>query len=304
MQKQKKEPGYLSYALANYSRYKAESPFLTNPKGEVLLAATPEKLKGILADLLKNAMKINYVGNKDAAKVKEMLAVLKPSIKAPKKINLAPLSYEKPEINFLNHDSVQTHIRMEFPGEVYDIKNEALYMLFNEYFDGSLGSVVFQEIRETRALAYSAWSRFFPRGEKGLKNLMICSLSTQADKTIEAMEVFHDIVYNFPLSEKRFQVAKGALLKQLQTKRLSFRSRLGTIQNWEDVDYVGKDPNQMFIEQIQKLTSKDLMNFVKEKVYGKKFVISIVGDKKRIDLKKLEKFGKVTEVELKDIFAE
>jgi zinc protease len=92
------------------------------------------------------------------------------------------------------------------------------------------------------------------------------------------------------------------LLTQLKTNRLSFRSRLSTIQNWEELGVTGKDPNQMHLAQIETLTLDDLKKFVETKIYGRKFVISIVGDKKRIDLKKLKEFGKVTEVDLEDVF--
>ena len=191
---------------------------------------------------------------------------------------------------------------MEFPGEIYSVKTEPEYMLFNEYFDGSLGSVVFQEIRETRALAYSAWSRYFPRGEKGLQNIFIASMTTQADKTLDALKVFHDIIYKFKFSEKRFQVAKNALIRQLETSRLSFRSIIGTVQGWEELGLEDEDPRKGHLEAIRKMTLKDLKKFVETKLYGNKMVLSIVGDKKRIDLSKLAEFGEVKEVTFDDIY--
>ena len=302
-EKSKKEPQFLIYALSNYSRYKKASPYLTQIGKKELNEVAPKDLMRSLARLLDTEMKVNYVGTKPIGDISNALFPLGKNVKlVPQdKVKLTILDYEKPEINFLHYDSVQTYFRMEFPGEIYTVENEPEYMLFNEYFDGSMGSVVVQEIRETRALAYSAWSRFFPRGERDLQNLMIASIATQSDKTLDAMKVFHDIIFNFRFSEKRFQVAKNALLRQLETSRLSFRKVLNSVQNWEDLGINEEDPRLKQIEAIKKLTLADLKKFVETKIYGKKFVISIVGDQTRIDLKKLEEFGKVNVVKPEEI---
>ena len=302
--KNKNEPQFLSYALSNYSRYKDKSPYLTQISAENLKKVEAKDLNRSLERLLDTEMKVNYVGTKS---IQELSVILKPLAENVKlvpqdKVKLNILEYKKPEVNFMHFDSVQTNIRMEFPGEFYTLETEPLYMLFNEYFDGSLGSVVFQEIRETRALAYSAWSRFFPRGEKGLQNLMICAISTQADKTLDAMKVFHDIVYKFKFSQKRFDVAKNALIRQLETSRLNFRDVLASVQSWEELGLEYSDPRKDQLEAIKNLTLADLKKFVETKVYGNKFVISIVGDENRIDLKKLAEFGDVKTVKFEDVF--
>ncbi|MCM8526879.1 MAG: hypothetical protein NE327_10205, partial [Lentisphaeraceae bacterium] len=102
--------------------------------------------------------------------------------------------------------------------------------------------------------------------------------------------------------EKRFQVAKNALIRQLETSRLSFRSIIGTVQGWEELGLEDEDPRKDHLEAIRKMTLKDLKKFVETKLYGNKMVLSIVGDKKRIDLSKLAEFGEVKEVTFDDIY--
>ena len=41
-------------------------------------------------------------------------------------------------------------------GEKLSIEDDASIALFNEYFGGGMNAIVFQEMRESRALAYSA----------------------------------------------------------------------------------------------------------------------------------------------------
>jgi hypothetical protein len=63
------------------------------------------------------------------------------------------------------------------------------------------------------------------------------------------------------------------------------------------------DPRKARFEKIQCLGLEDVLQFDKEHLQGKPKLISIVGDKKKIDLEKIRKDGAVTELELKDIFA-
>jgi predicted Zn-dependent peptidase len=44
----------------------------------------------------------------------------------------------------------------------YDPAIEPIRALYDEYFGGGMNSIVFQEMRETRGLAYSAWASIMP----------------------------------------------------------------------------------------------------------------------------------------------
>ena len=50
--------------------------------------------------------------------------------------------------------------------EKWTPENSALIGVFNEYFGGSMNSVVFQELRETRGLAYSASASYVTPNRK------------------------------------------------------------------------------------------------------------------------------------------
>jgi len=63
------------------------------------------------------------------------------------------------------------------------------------------------------------------------------------------------------------------------------------------------DPRKARFEKIQRLGLDDVLQFDKEHLQGRPKLISIVGDKNKIDLEKIRKDGAVTELELKDIFA-
>jgi predicted Zn-dependent peptidase len=50
----------------------------------------------------------------------------------------------------------------------YDAKQNTLVTVFNNYFGGGMGSIVFQTIRESKALAYSTFGYYVAPKEKSL----------------------------------------------------------------------------------------------------------------------------------------
>ena len=302
-EKMLKDPGSLSYMLAYYARYKEKSHLKSSFIKEDFDKITPTDLRDTLTKLFSYEANVAYTGTESVPEIVNLLQRLKVEGKravAPDKIILTFPKPEKNIIYFYNFDSVQTKVRMEFPGELYKVKEEPVYNLFNEYFDGSLGSIVFQEMREKRALAYSAWSRYFPIGKKNEQNLFIAGISTQADKTLDAIKEFQKIIYDVPFDNKRFQVAKSALLSKAKASRVGFRVLGGSIMNWDKLGLT-EDPAKMKIQQTQKMTLDSIKEFTKSKIGGQKMVITLVGDKNRLDMKKLAEFGELIEVDSKTI---
>ena len=53
---------------------------------------------------------------------------------------------------------------------------------------------------------------------------------------------------------------------------------------------------------IQKMTLNDVTNFNKTYIKGQKRVVVVLGNENEVDLKGLEKYGKVTKLSLEEIF--
>ena len=69
-----------------------------------------------------------------------------------------------------------------------DIDKIPIIKLYNNYFGSGMSSIVFQEIREAKALAYSVSSRYtIPSNPKDF-HYLIASIGTQADKLNEAIK--------------------------------------------------------------------------------------------------------------------
>ena len=173
--------------------------------------------------------------------------------------------------------------------------------MYNEYFGGSMNSIVFQEIREKRSLAYSAAAYYVEPSEKGKCNYNMTHIGTQNDKLIDAMEAFNDLLDNMPVSDLNFDLAKTALISQYRTDRTRKMSIINSYLTCEEMG-LKVSPDKTNYNAIQKMTINDVVNFNKSYIKGQKRVVVVLGNEKEVDLKGLEKYGKVTKLSLEEIF--
>ena len=173
--------------------------------------------------------------------------------------------------------------------------------MYNEYFGGSMNSIVFQEIREKRSLAYSAAAYYVEPSEKGKLNYNMTHIGTQNDKLIDAMEAFTDLLDNMPVSELNFDLAKTSLISQYRTNRTRKMSIINYYLTCEEMGL--KTPlDRTNFNLIQKMTLNDVKSFNANYIKGQKRVVVVLGNKDEVDLKGLEKYGKVTTLSLEEIF--
>jgi len=186
-------------------------------------------------------------------------------------------------------------------GISYNAEINPTLELFNEYFGGSMNSIVFQEMRETRGLAYNAWARFespeFPADTYG----MYAQITTQNDKLQEAYTHFDEIIEDIPQSESAFQNAKNALLARLRTQRTVRGSVLWNYVNAQEFGLT-EDPDKTIFEKVQNMTLQDLVKFQQEYIKGRHYNIRLVSDPKQVDLKFFQTVGKVNTLTLDEVF--
>jgi hypothetical protein len=64
-----------------------------------------------------------------------------------------------------------------------------------------------------------------------------------------------------------------------------------------------EDPLKTLLPKYAALTFGDIETFWSQNIKDQPIAIMIVGDKKKIDMKELAKFGKIIELKLNDIFS-
>ena len=171
---------------------------------------------------------------------------------------------------------------------------------FNSYFGSDMSSLVFQEIREFRSLAYSAYANYRNPFDKGQKSYLLGYVSTQSDKTLDAMGVMFTLLDTMPSKPERLSEIKASLIQSISTSNPLFRYKSAMVERWRKQGYTD-DPRKVSVEVYKTLKFSDIEDFYNHNVKGRPSLITINGDGKRIDLNKLQRFGKIVEVKKEQI---
>lgn len=306
-QSQKQEANAINAALVEYARRGPESAFLRQPTNEQIQSWKADELLAAARDLWKYRRTVTYVGRLPAPEVAKLVdlppvgAGFDALLDAPAR---KPVKYVAPgsdRVLVVDWKSAQARVGLSGPDGAFDRAAVPLQRLYNEYMSGSMGSVVFQEIREARALAYEAATGYRAPQWKQDENLMLGQLGTQADKTVDALTVLFQIVREMPAQPARFDNVVRTIDQAYRTGRLGFRQIPGAAVGWARQGMDG-DPRPWNWEQARKAKLDDLTAFA-SRFRTMPFTVTVVGPLERIDAAKLAQFGKVEIVTTDQLFA-
>lgn len=301
----KKNKGAIQQGLLNYAQYGADNPFNYGLTNEELDNLTAEDLLNSLKKLMSYEHKILYYGpktNKEIGKQLSSLIKTKGKFKsAPKAKEFKQRNIEENEVYFADYDMVQVEVNFYRNSGNYDVKDVPSIRLFNEYFGGGMGSIVFQTIRESKALAYSTYAGLSTASRLNRQNTFMAYVGAQNDKFEQAVEAMHELLEEFPASNRSFGNAKEAMQKKLQTDRINDSSILFSYLNAErlGLDY---DIRKTTYEKLASLELSDLENLHKKLIQNKPYTYSIITDEDNISDSQLEELGKLKKLNLEDIF--
>ena len=186
-------------------------------------------------------------------------------------------------------------------GETFDLAIEPARQLYVEYFGGGMNSIVFQEMRESRGLAYSAGATLAKPGKLDQNYIFRSQIATQNDKMVDAIHTFNDIINNMPESEAAFKLAKEGMIARLRTERITKESVIWSYISAQEMG-LDIDTRAQLYDEIQKMTLKDVVDFQQKWVKDRTYYYAILGDKNELDMNALKKLGTVIELKTEDIF--
>ena len=186
-------------------------------------------------------------------------------------------------------------------GRQWNAEQQPVISLFNEYYGGGMNTVVFQELREARGLAYSAYAEYATPNFKGEPEYAYTYIISQNDKMMDCIRTFNSILDTIPHSEKALDLAKQALMKRLATQRTT---KEGIINAYIGAKHLGLDYSlsKKIYETVPSLTMDDVVKFEQETMAKKPYRYLILGDEKQLDMKALEKIGPIKRLTTEDIF--
>jgi predicted Zn-dependent peptidase len=271
-----------------------------------LKALKAEDLISFLHDLFSYKHTVVYYGPKS---VDELATALKTvhqintSFKAdlPLVADFKMQVPSKPEVLFTDYDMVQAEINWVRPTIPYNTAETPIVELYNNYFGGGMSSIVFQTIRESKALAYSTYAFYQTPNTKDEKYRMIAYVGTQADKIHESIAGMNELLNDFPASEKNLETAKEGMKKNYQTERITQDNIIYTYLAGLDKGET-TDGRKAIYESLDKLTLADLKKFQDSLLAKKPYSMCIVASEKKVNLEDLNKYGEVKKLTLEDVF--
>lgn len=298
----KKRKESILAALTSYAKYGKDSRFRDIIPEKDLKEIKASQLTDIVKNLNNYGHEIFFYGNDlntiiAALQKNHNLAANKPVPAA--KVYAEPATANK--VYFANYDMVQTEMARVARGEKFNPKIAATVTVFNSYFGSGLSSIVFQEIRESKSLAYSARAFYGMANDKNLDDYMQVSIGTQANKLPQAVDALSALLNDMPKIDKQFNNAKDSGLKQMASSRIIksniYFNRLNVQKLGFDYD-IRKD----IYKDMQNLTLDSTNDFFNKEVRTKQYNTAIIGKKESLDFEALKKLGEVEEVSLEEIF--
>ena len=183
----------------------------------------------------------------------------------------------------------------------YNVEKLPIISMYNEYFGSGMSGIVFQEMRESKALAYSVFSSYTKPRRREDSHYIMSYIGTQADKLPEAMNGMLDLLNNMPESENSYDAAKNSLKQQMQSSRVT---RAGVLFDYLNAKKMGLDYDvrKSIYDKIPGITLDDVKTFQQSIIKGRKYTILVLGDEKKVDMKTLESYGKITKLRLEEVF--
>lgn len=292
-------------AMYNYGVYGPKNPFTNILSEQELKALTPDDLLGVVKKLSGYEHKMLYYGPQGP---EELMAQLNKLHKTAAQLAPAPaakgiVEQENPEttVYVVDYDMKQAEILMLSKS---DKLNKTLFpqiSLFSEYFGGGMASIVFQTLRESKALAYSTFATYNRPKSTERSHYVMAYIGTQADKLPEAMAGMNELLNELPKSENLFSASKDAVIQKIRTERITKGEvLLSYVRNTKmGIDY---DFRKDVYVQVPDMSFEDVKGFHTKYFRDKKYNIMVLGKKELLDIKTLEKYGKVKYLSLTDVF--
>ncbi len=293
-------------ALRTYGAYGAKNPFnytLTDAEIKNLKAAD---LVAILHNLLNYEHKIMYYGAQPLATFTAGISKIH-SMPASWAVAPAAVKFERSkqtqnEVLFTDYDMVQAEIYWTRTLDAYDPKKEAVVNLFNNYFGaGSMGAIVFQTIRESKALAYSTFAVLQAPAKKEDPFSFTAYVGSQADKLNDAIAGMNELLNDLPKRDGSFSDAQKSMVKDIETERIAQENIIFTYlaDKKKGIDY---DLRKDIYAQLKTLTFEDIKKLHTDALVNKPFTYCIVASDNKIKMEDLKKYGEVKKLTLDQLF--
>jgi predicted Zn-dependent peptidase len=300
-----RSPQWKSQALSGFVNFGENSFYLTELSVSEISKVKAATVIQSLKDAMNYEVKITFAGEKPLDLTgKTILSGFKFNQdlkKSQQRVFRTRNLASENTIYILNDKKArQSQVNFFIDGNPFEMTQLPVVYSFNKYFGGDMSSLVFQEIRELRSLAYSTYGTYQTAYLPGNKNHFSAFVGCQADKTNDAIAAMYELIHQMPEKSERMDGIRSSMVEESKASRPGFRRLAEVIEAWKERGFT-KDANQTLMEEYEKMTFDKILEFYKKEIQNKTTIITIVGDKSKFDLEGLKKYGKVVEVQMDQI---
>ena len=292
-------------AMRSYAKYGATSAFTNLLSQEELNNVSSDELLDVIHNLTSYKHRVLYYGPYTLEEVSTSISELHRNTEnlkdIPEGLNFEELETNNTTVYIVDYDMKQAEVMFLSKGNDLNISEIPLIKFHNEYFGGGMSSIVFQEMRESKALAYSVYSTYTIPSKLDDAHYLMSYVGTQSDKLIDAMDGMLELLSIMPVAETNMENAREGIVQKIRTERLTKSQVLSEFEkaNKMGIDY---DIRKDLYSQVQDFTMNDLQNFHQSHINTENKVIMILGSKDELDLESIKKYGEIIFLSLEDIF--
>jgi predicted Zn-dependent peptidase len=297
---ERKDPPNVGRALRDWALYGDEAPERRHFGPGRARRLSKRRLLEAWERVQTYPLSIDYVGN-DAPQTVAAMVDETLTLPTATKAAVAHVVYPRQDVAETTvyfvprRDAVQTQLWFSVEGGPLRPDERAAADAFEAYFGGSMAGLVFQEIREYRALAYSAKGAYWRDDEPTQRGHLVGYVGCQADKTFEALDVMVGLVTDMPKKPGRLGLVRDALARGAETDSPGFRELQATIDDWRELGY-DDDPRRTLVPAYDDLEFSQIEEFYRAHVAGRPLTIMVVGDPRKVKPAKLRAYGRLVRV--------
>ncbi|MBE0391212.1 pitrilysin family protein [Flavobacterium sp. PL002] len=291
--------------LTSYAMYGAKNKFNNNLSDDALAKTTAAELIETIKNTNNYEQTVIYYGPKD---IKSLVTDLQKIHKIPSKFIVANAAkvfkqeaQTKNQVLFADYDMVQAETRWIRNTDKYDAKQNTVVNVFNNYFGGGMGSIVFQTIRESKALAYSTFGYYVSPQKKDDQYYYIGYVGSQADKFKDATASMNELLDKMPELNGNLALAKTQVKKDIETERITQDNIIFSYLAAKELGLTD-DIRKETYSTVDGISMSDVVSFETKQISNKPYTYAIVASEKNLSLEEMKKLGEVKKLSLEEIF--
>ncbi|UTW62292.1 insulinase family protein [bacterium SCSIO 12741] len=291
-------------AIPSYVKYGPDNPFTNVLSEEELRSINPSELTDLIHGLTSTEHEIFYYGEDSPETITGLIEASHPKLEALNPLAIETSFEEKESQNqvfFVHRDQVQADVIVISKGQDFDPKMVPMVNLYNTYYGSGLSSIIFQEIREAKGLAYTAYSRYTLPYDKKYSFFLNSYVGTQPDKLADALDALFGLLNEMPQVDIQLEESKHSIMKKIASDRRIKERKYFTYKTYQKLG-IDHDMSKDIYEGVSKANMEMMAAFFDETVKGKNYTLVVMGNRKDVDMNILSKYGQVRELSLEELF--